>query len=83
MPPTDPRFLEMTDEQIDMEFMHLHLDRKEAEAARKGNAGIESFYDPDYEAWEAKEREKAADWAAKQGQKPSESASDGEWVEVE
>ncbi|KAF6569101.1 hypothetical protein G9G53_22700 [Paenibacillus sp. EKM206P] len=46
VPPTDPRILAMTDEQIELEFAHLDLDRK----ARDGKG--EDYDDPEFDEWE-------------------------------
>ncbi|MGG1673515.1 hypothetical protein ACIFOE_23315 [Paenibacillus sp. NRS-1783] len=52
IPPTDPRILAMTDEQIELEFAHMELDRK----ARDGKS--EEYDDPEFDEWE-KEAEEA------------------------
>lgn len=47
LPPTDPRFLELTDEQIDLEWEHYLLDHPEILAN-------EHYTDPEYDEWEKK-----------------------------
>lgn len=54
IPPTDPRVLAMTDEQIDLEYAHLELDRK----LRDKNK--EEFADPEYEQWDEEVNENDA-----------------------
>jgi|HigsolmetaAR203D_1030402.scaffolds.fasta_scaffold07435_4 hypothetical protein len=46
IPPTDPRILAMTDEQIELEFAHLELDQMLRNSAK------EIFTDPTYEEYE-------------------------------
>lgn len=45
IPPTDPRILAMTDEQVDLEFEHLDID------AKIRNGKKEEYADPEFEAW--------------------------------
>jgi hypothetical protein len=51
LPPTDPRILAMTEQQIDLEFMHLLLDKEERDEA----SGTKVYSDDSYEAEEAEE----------------------------
>ncbi|MGF6354074.1 hypothetical protein ABIE27_001984 [Paenibacillus sp. 4624] len=45
LPPTDPRILAMTPEQIDLEFEHMEIDRK----AKEGKS--EEYDDPEFDDW--------------------------------
>ena len=47
MPPTDPRIMALTDEQIMVEYAHLELDRKES-------GGGDVFTDDDYDDYDSK-----------------------------
>jgi hypothetical protein len=44
LPPTDPRVLNMTDELIDLEFMHMYVDKQ--------NKDGESYEDEDYDEYD-------------------------------
>lgn len=46
IPPTDPRILAMTEEQVELEFGHMELDRK----LKKGSG--EEYSDPEFEEWD-------------------------------
>jgi hypothetical protein len=47
LPPTDPRFLALTDEQIELDWQHYLLDHPDL--AKK-----DAYIDPEYEEWERK-----------------------------
>lgn len=51
LPPTDQRFLDLTEEQISLEWEHYKLDNPEL-------AEKESYHDPNYELWEQESMEK-------------------------
>lgn len=52
LPPTDPRFLALTPEQIELEYEHFMLDHPELNKER--------YSDPEYDEWEEKTVEEDA-----------------------
>lgn len=77
IPPTDPRVLAMTDEQIDLEFEHMENDRK----ARDGKG--EEFDDPEFDEW-AKETEEVDNKLSYDYVAPSEKKDNlDDWEDVE
>jgi hypothetical protein len=85
IPPTDPRILTMTEQQIDLEFAHMLLDIEEREE-KDGNG--KKYMDESYEAEEAEEErvnqklyiENDFD---EDNLRKSENTNDGEWEDVE
>jgi hypothetical protein len=67
LPPTDPRYLELTTEQIDLEYEHFLLDNPELKTAQS-----QSYSDPDYDETEKNELKKIA-----------QEAQEDDWEEVE
>lgn len=53
LPPTDKRVLSMTPEQIDLEFMHMIIDKRASDKA----SGEVSYEDSDYENYDTKTTE--------------------------
>lgn len=87
LPPTDPRFLAMTTEQIELEYQHFLLDNPEL-------AKDEKYSDPDYDNWEQKaikedarisvnEKGSAEKMRRTNEKEAIESHSNDEWEEVE
>ncbi|MFS8214823.1 hypothetical protein [Paenibacillus sp. S29] len=77
LPPTDPRILAMTEEQIDLEFEHMEIDRK----ARDGKS--EEYEDPDFDEWarETEEMDSKLSYDYSSPQTPAEDLDD--WEDVE
>lgn len=67
LPPTDPRLLAMTDEQIDLEWEHYKLDNP--------NLAKDVYSDPAYEEWERQ--------AIEEDQRITIDSKADEWEEVE
>lgn len=95
LPPTDPRILAMTEQQIDLEFEHFLLDKEERETASK--EGKEQYEDDGYEDYDKETDEKddrlfweppgrgntVAHKTTVNLPKPEIKANEGEWEDVE
>lgn len=87
IPPTDPRIISMTDEQVDLEFAHLELDRK----LKKGTG--EEYADPEFDEWDKEMEDTDAKLSyeyeppsseLRESAKPlAKHADDGDWEDVE
>lgn len=80
LPPTDPRILDMTDEQVELEFIHMELDRK----AKEGKS--EEYSDPDFDEWDREIEEEDSklsyEYEPAAMQQPTEDVDDWEDVEL-
>jgi hypothetical protein len=88
LPPTDPRILALTEQQIDIEFEHLLIDKE----MRDKDSGNQVYVDESYEADEAEEERidqklfveyEEDDFEAGIPLPKSEKSNDDEWVDVE
>jgi hypothetical protein len=70
LPPTDPRYLAMTPEQIELEWQHFVLDNPKV-------AGNEHYTDPGYDDWERRAQEEDSRLTIK-----NTDSTPSDWVEV-
>ena len=73
IPPTDPRILNMTEEQIELEYAHLELDRK------LRNGSTEFYEDKSFEEYDKETEEMDAILS----DPISEASSEDEWAAVD